>query len=247
MKTGHLYFVIDEFYQKYDPNKMLMCNKEAVNGQNHDRPCFFALRDSRCDEIFWLVPLSSKVEKYKKIVKQKIKKMKSQHKKNPQCNTIRFGEVMGLERAFLIQNMFPITEKYIKNTYIDRNTHNEVTLSPEVTDDIIKNAKQVLKLHSRGIKLTYGDIDTVFSSLKEEIAIEKSLLPERTSPSNQTLDINEKRKNTIHMANAILNENPELKRQFIEAKKKYLQKQENLVKEKPISPENNPNKPKHRR
>lgn len=39
MKTGHLYFVIDEFYQKYDPNKMLMCNKEAVNGQNHDRPC----------------------------------------------------------------------------------------------------------------------------------------------------------------------------------------------------------------
>ena len=30
------------------------------------------------------------------------------------CDTIVFGEVLGHEKAFLIQNMCPITEKYMK-------------------------------------------------------------------------------------------------------------------------------------
>lgn len=102
-------------------------------------------------------------------------------------------------------------------------------------------------------------ITTVKNFLCNELLQERHILPipqnncvndkaDELILENQIIrEENEKRKNTIHMANAILNENPELKRQFIEAKKKYLQKQENLVKEKPISPENNPNKPKHRR
>ena len=141
METGYLYFITDEFYEKFDKDKTLMQNKESINGQTHDRPCFFAVRDTKDEEIYWLVPLSSKVEKYEAIVQQKIEKMKSKGKENPECNTIRFGKVMGNQTVFLIQNMFPSTNKYINNIYVDRNTHNNVTLSPDVTKDIILYGK----------------------------------------------------------------------------------------------------------
>lgn len=35
------------------------------------------------------------------------------------CDTLEFGYVLGHEKAFLIQNMCPITPNYIKNEYID--------------------------------------------------------------------------------------------------------------------------------
>lgn len=64
MKERHFYFVADSFYKDFpDPN--LMRNKEAINGIRHDRPCFFAITDKRNSELFWFIPISSRVDKYK--------------------------------------------------------------------------------------------------------------------------------------------------------------------------------------
>ena len=57
---------------------------------------------------------------------------------------------MGQKRAFLIQNMFPITIDYIESKYIDKNTKKEVTIESHLEKDVIKYAKDVLKTHFNG-------------------------------------------------------------------------------------------------
>lgn len=139
MTQGHFYFISDEFYKKHDPNNQLMKNKEGI----HDRPCFYAFPDTKNINILWCVPISSQIEKFEKIVKNKLDKQAARGIKIPKCNTIRFGNVMGQKRAFLIQNMFPITANYITATYIDRNTKNPVTVDPKTEKDILVNAKDI--------------------------------------------------------------------------------------------------------
>ena len=105
MEIGHFYYIDDQYFKDF-PDPYLMQNKEKVNGQLHDRPCFYAFQDSNT-QLFWMIPFSSQVSKFKGIYN---KKMQKYHR----CDTIIFGEVLGHEKAFLIQNMCPITEKYMK-------------------------------------------------------------------------------------------------------------------------------------
>lgn len=171
MEERHFYFVADSFIKDFpDPN--LMQNKVAIDGKQHDRPCFFAIIDKKQDGVFWLIPVSSRIEKYKKIYARKMKRY-------GRCNTICFAEVMGRENAFLIQNMFPITQKYISNTYIDHNTLNAVTISDNEAKKIIHNAHDVLKLHNRGINLIFPKIDIIREELIKQLQSKEQMEPSR--------------------------------------------------------------------
>lgn len=113
MEAGHFYYIDDSYFVDF-PDSYLMKNKETVNGQVHDRPCFYAFQDNSTG-IYWMIPFSSQISKFKKIYNRKMRKYK-------RCDTIVFGEVLGHEKVFLIQNMCPITSKYIKmNILIKRN------------------------------------------------------------------------------------------------------------------------------
>lgn len=165
MKQGFFYFISDEFYKKYDPKNLLMQNKVGT----HNRPCFFAFPDPKNANIFWFVPISSQVEKFEKILQNILDKQIERGVKFPKCNTIRFGKVMGQKRAFLIQNMFPVTTDYITSIYIDRNTKKPVTIAPKTKKDILVNAKKVLKLVFRGYdNLVFSDILKMRSDLIAE-------------------------------------------------------------------------------
>ena len=54
-----------------------------------------------------MIPISSQIEKYKKLYDEKMLRYKGNF------DGIRFGFVNGQERAFLIQNVCPVTDKYI--------------------------------------------------------------------------------------------------------------------------------------
>ena len=153
-----------------DPN--LMQNKAIIDGQRHDRPCFFALTDKKQEGLFWLIPISSKIEKYNGIY---VKKMQ----RYGRCNTIYFAEVMGRKSAFLIQNMFPITENYISHIYIDPNTLNAVTISDNEAKKIIHNAHDVLKLHNRGINLIFPKIDIIREERIKQLQSKEQMEPSR--------------------------------------------------------------------
>jgi hypothetical protein len=88
-----------------------------------------------------MIPISSQVSKYKNYYNAKMAKYK-------RCDTITFGKVLGKEKAFLIQNMCPVTSSYIKNEYID-GAFEQVLLD---------KAKRVLALQRKGVKLIFPDV-----------------------------------------------------------------------------------------
>ena len=65
IETGYLYHIKDEFFDVVN-DENLMANHE----RGKKRPTYFTIKD---DNILWFIPLSSKVEKYKKIVDKKLK------------------------------------------------------------------------------------------------------------------------------------------------------------------------------
>lgn len=170
MQQGKFYFISDEFFEKYDYEGHLMRNKKG----EHNRPCFYTFADPGNANIFWCVPVSSQVSKFERIAEQKILYQIKQGVKTPKCNTIRFGEVLGHKKAFLIQNIFPVTDKYILNMYIDKNTNNPVTVSRKLEKEIYKSARDVLKLTAYGHKnLVFSDIMRIRSELIAETEAEK--------------------------------------------------------------------------
>lgn len=97
-------------------------NKEIIDGKEHNRPCCYLFKFKRTDSnIYWLIPISSKIAKYKNEYQKSIDKY-------GMCDNISFGYVLGKECAFLPQNLFPITAEYINNVYIDKNTSLPITI-----------------------------------------------------------------------------------------------------------------------
>ena len=138
MEQGQFYFITDDYFIKYDVDQKLMRNVEIINGKRHGRPCFYAFSDKVNSDIFWCVPISSQLEKFTQIYDNKILKQREKGINTPRCNTIRFGEVMGAKKAFLIQNMFPVIEKYIDEVYINNLTQTAVRIAKNIEQDIIK-------------------------------------------------------------------------------------------------------------
>lgn len=156
MDKGHFYFIKDQYFIDF-PDDKLMQNKEGINGVSHNRPSFLAFEESSSG-IFWMIPISSQVTKFRYIYNTKVERF-------GKCDTISFGNVLGHEKAFLIQNMCPVTNKYISNEYISNNT--PVTVDGVFEKELFEKAKKVLALVRRGNKnLVFPDV----------IKIEKELL-----------------------------------------------------------------------
>lgn len=160
MKAGHFYFLTDDYFIDF-PDSYLMSNKETVQGATHDRPCFYAIYDISTS-LYWLIPISSRLTKFKAIYQKKINRYGN-------CDTIAFGKVLGYEKAFLIQNMCPVIPRYIKNEYIDSNANTPVKLDGVFEKELIKKAKKVLALHKKGIKLIFPDVRQIEKTLIKEI------------------------------------------------------------------------------
>ena len=71
IEQGKFYFIKDEFFELVK-DKELCQNKEKGN----KRPCFYCFRDKKFEKLIWFIPISSKVEKYKKIYNKKMKNLK---------------------------------------------------------------------------------------------------------------------------------------------------------------------------
>ncbi len=152
VKTGYIYHIKDEFFDKIN-DKGLMVNHE--NG--HSRPTYFTIKDK---DILWFIPLSSKVSKYKPIIEQKIKKYGS-------CQSIMIREIAGSDSVILLQNAFPTLEKYIDHPHIVNGKPLKVIDS--IKDEILDNFKHLLALKKQGINLFFPDIDSIKSIMLQEL------------------------------------------------------------------------------
>ena len=155
VSVGKSYHIKDSFFTLVNDDK-LMANKEG----NNYRPHFFFFADPQTAGIYWAVPQSTKVEKYQRIIQQKIKKY-------GKCDTIVMGNFGGRDNAFLIQNMFPIIEKYVDHEHtIDGLS---VKIHPALSESIVNNAKRVLALHNNGHRLVFPDIARIYAMMQEEL------------------------------------------------------------------------------
>lgn len=89
LETGYVYHIKDEYFE-FAKDEKLMKNHENGN----TRPTYFCIKNAN-SKILWFIPMSSKVEKYKKLQEQKIKK-------NGVCDTIVIGKYRRIDAAFLI-------------------------------------------------------------------------------------------------------------------------------------------------
>lgn len=153
--VGRSYHIKDEFFSLVN-DENLMTNKDAGVYCPH----LFFIADPRVEGIYWAIPQSTRVKKYREIICHKIKKY-------GQCDTIVIGRFGGRESVFLIQNMFPVVEKYIDHEHtIDGRS---VRVHNRLAEAVVSCANKILSLHRCGIKLVYPDIDRIYNLMKDEL------------------------------------------------------------------------------
>ncbi len=152
IKTGYLYHIKDKYFDIVNDENLM---------QNHERgkkrPTYFTIKDKK---ILWFIPISSKVQKYQKIINKKIEKYGF-------CNTILIEKIFNENSVILLQNAFPTLEKYIDHVHT---VDGKPARVPEKLEKIIlKNFQNLMKLHIRGIKVFFADIDKLKEKMLDEI------------------------------------------------------------------------------
>lgn len=151
-KAGYLYHIKDEYFDVVNDDNLM---------QNHEkgkkRPTYFTIKDK---EILWFIPVSSKIEKYKKIIERKTERYGF-------CNTIIIRKIADEDTAILLQNAFPTLEKYIDHVH----TINGVPLKvpTDLQHEIKGLFKNMLGLKKRGTNLFFTDIEKLKEKMLEEI------------------------------------------------------------------------------
>ena len=74
--------------------------------------------------------------------------------------------------AFLIQNMFPITPKYID--HIDTVKGEVIKVPKETRLTILEKIKKIFHLKERGINLIFPDVDNIKEILLKELKKEEN-------------------------------------------------------------------------
>ena len=154
MKKTGFYVIKDKFFEDMS-NPYLKGNKAG------NRPHYYCFEDTSIG-IYWMIPLSSQIDKYKSIMEKKEKARKP-------CDILHIVKLDDdRESAFLIQDMFPITEEYIEREYSIAGNHLILT-SEHTAKEIEQKAKKVMGMLKRGVKFTptQPDVMAILEKLQQ--------------------------------------------------------------------------------
>lgn len=153
MKKTGFYIIKDKFFEDMlDP--YLKGNKAG------NRPHYYCFEDTNTG-IYWMIPLSSRIDKYRRIIDKKEKAGKP-------CDILHIVKLDdSRESAFLIQDMFPVTVEYIEREYTIAGNHLMLT-SEHTATEIEQKARKVIGMLKRGIKFTptQPDVMAILEKLK---------------------------------------------------------------------------------
>lgn len=149
-KSG-LYTIKDKYFRDFESDYW-------VDNKQENRPCYYLFSDK--DGIFWMIPMSTQVDNYK----EKIKKIEEKRGEG-NCIYYHIGLVAGVERVFLIGDMFPVSDEYIKSPYI-------INHIPYVC----RNNNLVASVHSKGMRYLRLVEQGVMKSRNDILGIRQALL-----------------------------------------------------------------------
>lgn len=124
-----LYNIYDKYFSDFK-------NDFLVDNKCENRPNYYTFKDK--DNIIWFIPLSTQTQSYKAKINKDIEK-------HGNCLFYHIGIIAGIERVFLIGNMFPVTAKYIKKEYTINNKH-YIVENKDLIKQINKKATKYLLL-----------------------------------------------------------------------------------------------------
>ena len=149
MNRGELCFIEDVFYEKYK-NYGLLVNKESLDGEKHRRPCCYSFKlENDESNILWMIPVS--MDKY------------------GLCDNISFGYILGRPVAFLPQNLFTVTEKYISGLYFDKNTNLPIKIPNDLCAELNAKARKKVRYNQKGKPFGMSDVITIYDELVNEM------------------------------------------------------------------------------
>ena len=105
-----------------------------------------------------MVSISSKTEKYKRIYEEKKKRYK-------EYDGLRFGYVNGQYRAFLIQNVCPVSKEHIDCQYMIENNTVPVTINDKLAAEINGIVRKVIRLNKKGVRIVLTNINHILNEL----------------------------------------------------------------------------------
>jgi len=155
IRTGYAYHITDAYFEAVHDDKLMRNHEGGAN-----RPTYLCLRDDKTG-LLWVVPMSSRVDKYQAIIDKDIARF-------GKCLKIYIGEFANKPNAFLFQNMFPILPKYISHVHTIGS--NPVPASDKLQIMLDRNFREVLRLHRRGAKLVFPDIARLEMLMLDELA-----------------------------------------------------------------------------
>ena len=157
IKEGYLYHISVDFFKLVDdPN--LSVNHTGI----HSRPSYFLVKDK---DLLWFIPLSTKINKYKKIVENK-------KQKYGKCNTILIRKIANKENALLIQNAFPTLSNFLSHPHTINGKPYRVPTG--IQREIKNNFDELMKLKKSGINLFFTDVDKITLLMNQELKAQKS-------------------------------------------------------------------------
>lgn len=155
IKKSAFYLVKNEFFEKIqDPSLPI---------QKSGRPVYYCLPDKNNKDILWAIPMTTKLDKVKKI----IEKAGGEEK----CNTYVIN-TSEKKSAFNIRDIFPIKANYIEREYLKRGKH-YVLKNKDLINRIEIKADNMISF--KMIKTRENDIDVqrIYKILEKELLQEK--------------------------------------------------------------------------
>lgn len=169
INKGELCFIKDEFFRKIN-DPFLKCNYETTK-----RPHYYIFQDQKT-KLYWMVPCSSKVEKFEKIIREKRMRGKP-------VDGIEIVKIRQKKTVLLFQDMFPIRESYIEGVYIRQGQRVGIS-NPELIQRLDEKAEKAIKLLRHGVKFTKTQPDVN--------RIERFLIAEETRIKEEAIIKNNK-------------------------------------------------------
>ena len=148
---SYFYTLDNKFFDDF-PDSNLKSNK------NQKRPFYYCLKDD--NGLYWMIPCTSQIEKYDALIARAL----SQGKPTDKWHKIKMS---GKDNILLIQDIFPVTEKYITKAFMRNKVHQKIASDKEQKLILIK-ANKIIALSKYKGKL--------FSTQADIVKIERELL-----------------------------------------------------------------------
>lgn len=146
IKDGTLYFISDCFFEKVRDDYLKMDYDKTK------RPHYLAFQDERT-LLYWLVPCSSRIEKYERIIAEK------QSRRKP-TDGIKIIRIRDQKSVLLFQDMFPATAEYVLEPYMKSGMPVYIE-SQKVVAELKRTAKEIRNKLRIGIRFTPTQPDVI--------------------------------------------------------------------------------------